>query len=50
MGDTDSNGPETDREKPATNAEASAPPPSQEAANEVLNDEIESIHAIGEDQ
>lgn len=50
MNDTDSSGPENSPETPATNAEASAPPPPPESADEVLRDEIESIHAIGEDQ
>lgn len=56
MDDTNPNGPETGPKgpqagpvTPATDA-SPAPTPSPEAADDVLQDEIESIHAIGEDQ
>jgi hypothetical protein len=64
MNDTDPNSPETGAGRPTTKtpitktpttdaaapAQAPAPTPPAEAAGEVLRDEIESIHAIGEDQ
>ncbi|RNE63811.1 hypothetical protein [Cryobacterium tepidiphilum] len=65
MNDTDPNSPETGAQTPTTetpttetsttqtpttDAAAPAPTPPADAEGDVLRDEIESIHAIGEDQ
>lgn len=46
--DTDAQGPDAPEPDETTDAAGPTPPP--EAANEVLQDEIESIHAIGEEK
>lgn len=48
--DTDARSPEVPEPDETTDATTPGPTPPPEAANEVLQDEIESIHAIGEEK